>query len=120
MPGRNCAVFGCGSCRRTKGIGIWKLPLAVDERHRKWREDWLGELKKTREMDADFREQINKDRVYTCEKHFAPEDVEICKYFVVISCLCVLFSLQSQSLYALVRCDLAFTFLNSYFGDEKS
>ena len=22
MPGDNCAVFGCGSCRRTKGIGI--------------------------------------------------------------------------------------------------
>ena len=26
MPGDNCAVFSCGSCRNTKGIGIWKLP----------------------------------------------------------------------------------------------
>lgn len=77
MPGRNCAVFGCGSCRRTKGIGIWKLPLAVDDRHREWREAWLGELKKTREIHSDFRDQIKNDRVYTCEKHFAPEDVEI-------------------------------------------
>ena len=25
MPGVNCAVIGCGSCRRTKGIGIFKL-----------------------------------------------------------------------------------------------
>ena len=48
MPGENCAVFGCGSCRRTKGIGIWKLPLAKDEAHEKWREEWLGEIKKTR------------------------------------------------------------------------
>ena len=85
MPGRNCAVFGCGSCRRTKGIGIWKLPSAVDDRHREWREAWLGELKKTREIDSDFRDQIKNDRVYTCEKHFASEDVEICKYFAEIS-----------------------------------
>ena len=28
--GVNCFVFGCGSCRRTKGMGIWKLPLAKD------------------------------------------------------------------------------------------
>ena len=25
---RKCAVFGCGSCRRSKGIGIFKLPIA--------------------------------------------------------------------------------------------
>ena len=99
MPGRNCAVFGCGSCRRTKGIGIWKLPLAVDDRHREWREAWLGELKKTREIDSDFRDQIKNDRVYTCEKHFAPEDVEICKYFLVISCSCSLFTYKLAFLF---------------------
>lgn len=80
MPGENCAIFGCGSCRRTKGIGIWKLPLAKDEAHAKWREEWLSEIKKTREIDQNFRELIKHDRVYTCEKHFAPEDIEICKY----------------------------------------
>lgn len=77
MPGENCAVFGCGSCRRTKGIGIWKLPLAKDEAHAKWREEWLSEIKKTREIDQNFRELIKHDRVYTCEKHFVPEDIEI-------------------------------------------
>ena len=25
MPGDNCSVFGCGTCRRTKGVVIWKL-----------------------------------------------------------------------------------------------
>jgi len=75
----NCAVFGCGSCRRTKGIGIWKLPAPKDDAHQKWREDWLNEITKTREIDQDFRERIKNDRVYTCEKHFPPEDVEICK-----------------------------------------
>ena len=53
MPGDNCAVFGCGSCRRTKGIGIWKLPAAKDEAHKKWRDDWLSEITKTR--DHEFR-----------------------------------------------------------------
>ena len=82
MPGRNCAVLGCGcgSRRRTKGIGIWKLPLAVDDRHREWHEALLGELKKTRVTDSVFRDQIKKDRVYTCEKHFAPEDVFSCDF----------------------------------------
>ena len=80
MPGENCAVFGCGSCRRTKGIGIWKLPLAKDEAHAKWREEWLSEIKKTREIDQNFRELIKHDRVYTCQKHFAPKDIEICEY----------------------------------------
>ena len=61
MAGRNCAVFGFGSCRRTKGIGIWKLPKAVDAKHREWRESWLGQLKKTRVIDSDFREQIKND-----------------------------------------------------------
>lgn len=80
MPGENCAVFGCGSCRRTKGIGIWKLPLAKDEAHSTWRKEWLGEIKKTRDLDPSFKELIEKDRVFTCEKHFAAEDTEISKY----------------------------------------
>ena len=36
--GENCAILGCGSCRRTKGIGIWKLPAPKDEAHKKWRD----------------------------------------------------------------------------------
>ena len=63
MPGDNCAVFGCGSCRRTKGIGIWKLPAAKDEAHKKWRHDWLSEITKTREIDHEFRKRIENDKV---------------------------------------------------------
>lgn len=36
----------------------------------------LGEIKTTRAMDQNFREQLRSDRIYTCEKHFAPEDIE--------------------------------------------
>ena len=87
MPGVNCSVFSCGSCKRTKGMGIWKLPLAKDEAHGKWRDEWLGEIKKTREMDQNFREQLKNDRIYTCERHFAPEDIEICKYTYSFDCV---------------------------------
>ena len=65
MPGAIYSVFGCGSRRRTKGIGIWKLPVAKDEAHGTWRDEWLGEIKKTREMDQNFREQLKSDRIYT-------------------------------------------------------
>ena len=80
MPGDNCVVFGCGSCRRTKGIGIWKSPEAKDEAHKKWRDDWLSEITKTCEMDHEFRKRIENDKVFTCEKHFDVKDFEICKY----------------------------------------
>ena len=85
MPGINCAVFRCGPCRRTKGIGIFKMPSAKDEKHKRWREEciWLGELKKTRELDEDFRRQINQEKVFMCEKHFYLKDIEICKCFLI-------------------------------------
>ena len=34
MPGDNCVMFGCGTSRRTKGVGIWKLPNAKED-HKK-------------------------------------------------------------------------------------
>ena len=85
MPGVNCAVFGWGPCRRNKGIGIFKLPSAKDEKRKRWREEciWLGELKKTRELDEDFRRQIDQEKVFTCEKHFYLKDIEICKCFLI-------------------------------------
>jgi hypothetical protein len=84
MPGDNCAVFGCGTSRRTKGIGIWKLPAPKDEAHKKWRDEWLNEVTKTRTVDTAFRKKIENDSVYTCEKHFDHKDIEICKYYSVV------------------------------------
>ena len=61
LPGDHCSVLGCGSCRRTK-------------RQR------LNELTKSRVVDAEFKKHIEKDKVFTCEKHFTGEDIEVCKY----------------------------------------
>ena len=79
MPGDNCAVFGCGSCRNTKGIGIWKLPAPRNDDYKQWREQWLNGLTKSRVVEKDLQRLIDNDRVYSCEKHFAPDDIEICK-----------------------------------------
>ncbi|XP_044165858.1 uncharacterized protein LOC122949872 [Acropora millepora] len=73
MPGENCAILGCGSRRRTKGIGIWKSPAPKDEAHKKW----LQRITRSRDMDRHFKELLAKHRVFTCEKHFEPEDIEI-------------------------------------------
>lgn len=49
-------------------------------------EEWLGDIKKTRHLDQSFKELIEKDRVFTCEKHSAAEDIEICKCSFYNSC----------------------------------
>ena len=123
MPSDNCAVLGCGSCRRTKGLGIWKLPAPKDEASKKWRQDWLCQITRpargggktasvrsrgqqevearlalsdheaskkwrqdwlcqitrARESDYGFKLLLANDRVFNCEKHFDPGDIEICK-----------------------------------------
>ena len=79
MPGENCAILGCGSCRRKKGIGIWKRPAPKDEALKKWRNEWLQQITRSTDMDRHFKELLAKHCVFTCEKHFEPEDIEICK-----------------------------------------
>ena len=69
MPGENCAILGCGSCRRTKDIGIWKLPAPKDEAHKKWRDEWLQQITRSRDLDRLFKELLAKDRVFTCENY---------------------------------------------------
>ena len=84
MPGENCCVVGCGSCRRHKGIGTFKLPSkSTNQNHQSklisenQRSAWLNEISKHKVFDKTFREQIEKGNVYTCEKHFNLEDTEI-------------------------------------------
>ena len=80
MPGANCSVVGCGTSRRSKGVGIFKVPKGINEEYVRWREDWLNIIKKTRTLDQAFALQIKNDTVYTCEKHFKESDIDICEY----------------------------------------
>ncbi|RMX42311.1 hypothetical protein pdam_00014673, partial [Pocillopora damicornis] len=51
LPGDNCSVFGCGTRLRTKEI-----------EYKKWWEEWLNELTKTRVIDNNFQNQINNGK----------------------------------------------------------
>ena len=62
-----------------EGNRYFKLSIASHENQCKWREAWLSEITKTRVMDQDFRNQITSDKVYTSDKHFDSEDIELCK-----------------------------------------
>ena len=37
------------------------------------------EISKTRKVDGDFKRQVENDNVFTCEKHFHPENTETCE-----------------------------------------
>ena len=81
IPGANCAVVHCGTSRRTKGIGIFRLPSDKpnDKAHQKWRDSFLGSILSGREKDPNFTEQIKKGNVFVCEKHFNTDDFDVCK-----------------------------------------
>ena len=68
MLGDNSAMVGCGTSRREKSIGIWKVRAPKDERHKEWRENWLNEIAKTILLDAEFKKRIKEDRVLTCQQ----------------------------------------------------
>ena len=85
MPGVNCPIVGYNTSRRTKGTDIFKLPAAKNDKYKKWREEWLYEIAKTRVIDKTFREKILNDTVYTWEKNVKAEDIESCKYTLILS-----------------------------------
>ena len=57
-----------------------RCPSLADDDTHKMVCEWLGEIKKAREMNQDARRQVNDDKIYTSEKHFNPENIEICEY----------------------------------------
>ena len=85
MPGENCCVVNCSTSRRTKGIGIFKIPSA--KRYPEWRKEWLNSITKTRVVDENFKIQISNDRVYACQKHFKDDDIETSKFVDTFSLL---------------------------------
>jgi hypothetical protein len=74
MPGENCSVYD-----EQKAWVYLSYPPRKTNSTRNGEEDWLGQILPTRVVDKSFRMQIKEDSVYTCEKHFRPEDIETCK-----------------------------------------
>lgn len=83
MLGKNCLVFGCGLCRRIKGIGIWKFFAVKSDFYKKWRFDWFSVNIKVKVMNKFCKELIVKDRVYICERYFVFEYLMFVFSFVI-------------------------------------
>jgi len=90
MPGVNCSIYGCGTCRSKKyeGTAIFQIPAIrttddskADEKYLQWRKEFLNQITKSRVIDDCFRQMIKADRVYACEKHFKADEFETCKIF---------------------------------------
>ena len=76
MPGENCAILGCGTCRNQNKWSIFKIPSKKDET---WRAEVLKIILKYRELDASLRSRIESGKVYVCEKHYKSDMVVQCK-----------------------------------------
>lgn len=79
MPGENCSIYGCGTCRNQKVHSLFKIPTAKDEYTAKWRSDMLSIITKDRVLDTKFKNQISANKVFICEKHFEESQLYICK-----------------------------------------
>ena len=79
MPGANCAIFGCGTCRNQKEFSLFKLPTPKNNEYKFWREQLINVITKDRVCDAAFKERLVKDTVFICEKHFGASQIYFCK-----------------------------------------
>ena len=91
MPGVNCAVDGCNTSHRTKGIDIFKLLAAKNDEYKKWSEEWFSTIMKTRVIYKAFRGEILNDAVYTCEKHLRAANIELFKFTLLLNFLTLSF-----------------------------
>lgn len=75
MPWENCAIHGCTSSRKIRGLGIFKLPSDF-KKQKAWRNKMIAVLK-NREGEKKFQNRVKDGTVRICEKHFEITDVEI-------------------------------------------
>ena len=75
MPGENCAIFGCSTSRRHKGISIFKVPLPNNEFNKKWNRDLINIITKERQVDEPLKKRIVSCNLYICERHFSREQI---------------------------------------------
>ena len=82
MPGTNCSIYGCGTCRNQKIYSIFKIPVAKDISNASWRSELLKVVTKDHILDANLRILIASDKIYICEKHFGEDDIYNCKFVI--------------------------------------
>ena len=75
MPGGNCAIFGCPVSRSKKyaGVAIFRVTRRNDEYNNEWRKKIYNIITKDRVVDSKLKEQMDKQNIFICERHFSQE-----------------------------------------------
>ena len=73
MPGENCAIVGCSTSRRNKGISFFKVPKPNNDVNKKWGDDLINAITKDREVDPDLKARIETRKLFICERHFSDD-----------------------------------------------
>ena len=78
-------------------LSLFKLPGRKTEFYLKWKTEILSIFTRDKVVDPDFKALIKKDKVYICERHFNPEDIEYTsKYIFCVLCICFYISSCSK------------------------
>ena len=96
MPGANCSVVNCGTSHRQKNVAIFNLPSNPD--HSEWRKQILHFTLRDRQIDADFKRQIDQNKFHICQKPFDESQYEHVRKLYI---MCVNFNF---SRYPLISC----------------
>ena len=72
MPGTNCAVPGCKSYfkKGSSNLSFFRVTQQNDDWSKEWRDKVLTIFKKYREVDENFKRQLDSLEISICEKHY--------------------------------------------------
>ena len=85
MPGSNCTIIGCNISRKHK-LALFQIPTKDDEYSTLWRNKLVAIITRDRVTDAGLKEQIEKRKLYFCERHYTEAQINRREY-TIISCL---------------------------------
>ena len=67
MPGASCAILGCNSFWRAKGIVIFSVPVGIYKCSTKWLEIIISVVNRDHLVDKILNDRIGKKNIYMCK-----------------------------------------------------
>ena len=81
----NCVFPGCGVQRISKyeGIGLFKITSRQGDFYAEWRNKTIDVISSYRVVDKDLKRRMDEGKVFICERHFLPEEIELTSKFLI-------------------------------------
>ena len=70
MPGQNCAIPQCHVYHQKGGLSLHNITKQDDDWSKNWRGKVLNIVYQYREVDKNFKEQVQKFKVAIRERHY--------------------------------------------------